>query len=96
MPIATMETVAVVQATYTTVATKTLGFEPDSWTLFNESATASDVVMLSFDGVNDHGKLVPGTPIAALNWETKRPKVWLRLESGAVSVDVCLMAGSRV
>jgi hypothetical protein len=96
MPIATMQTVSVAQATYTTAATKELGFEPDSWTFFNESATATDVVMLSYDGVNDHGKLVPRTPIAALNWSTKRTRVWLRLESGAVAVNVCVMAGTLV
>ena len=95
MPIQPMQTVAVTAATYTANPQVVLGFEPDSITMFNESATATDVVVFSFDGVTDHGKLVPLTPLAALSWETKLREVWLRLRSGAVAVNVTVMAGSR-
>jgi len=94
MPIHPLTVVAVAADTYTAAPSVALGFEPDSWTFFNESIVAADVIMLSFDGIVDHGKLVPGTAIAGLGWDTKMPRLWLRRSAAGAAVNVTVMAGS--
>lgn len=70
-----------------------LAWETDQITVLNESSTAADVVFVSFDGINNAGKLIPGIA-QSLTWLfTKRQKVYLKLAS-AGSVAVTVMAGT--
>jgi len=70
-----------------------LAWETDQITVLNESSTASDIVFVSFDGVTNAGKLIPGIA-QSLTWLfTKRQKVFLKLNS-AGSVSVTVMAGT--
>jgi hypothetical protein len=50
-------------------------------------------VFISFDGVNDHGILIPGT-LPVIEYKEKRTKIWLRLDSGAATTSVNVMAGT--
>lgn len=90
-----MATVSVSSTSYTAVdaPSVTVGFEPDSILLINRSSTAADVVLISFDGVNNHGLLIPGT-LPALEYKEKRTKIWLKLDSGASTTTVNVMAGT--
>jgi hypothetical protein len=90
-----MATVSVSSTSYTAVTSPsvTVGFEPDSILLLNRSSTAADVVFISFDGVNDHGILIPGT-LPVIEYKEKRTKIWLRLDSGAATTSVNVMAGT--
>lgn len=70
-----------------------LAWETDQITVLNESSTAADVVYVSFDGINNAGKLIPGIA-QSLTWLfTKRQNVYLKLAS-AGSVAVTVMAGT--
>lgn len=95
MPIQPLTAISVATDAYPTDPQVDLGFEPDFYSFFNESTTAADVVQFSFDGAITHGKLVPGTPLAAMSWETKRRMVWFRLATAGAAVAVSVMAGSR-
>lgn len=66
----------------------------DQITIVNTSALAADAVYISFDGVTDHGKLVP-TLTQGLTYTQKRRKVFLRLETAPGPVDVIIMAGTN-
>lgn len=88
-----MATVSVSSTSYTADPSVTVGFEPDSILLLNRSSTAADVVLISFDGANTVGLLVPGT-LPALEYKEKRTKIWLKLDSGASTTTVNVMAGT--
>lgn len=88
-----MATVSVSSTSYTTDPSVTVGFEPDSILLLNRSSTAADVVLISFDGVSNHGILIPGT-LPVLEFKEKRTKIWLKLDSGASTTSVNVMAGT--
>jgi hypothetical protein len=90
-----MATVSVSGTTYPDDAQAQFGFYADSTLLLNRSSTAADVVYFSFDGTNDHGLLIPGT-IPAVEWRAKRKQVWLRLDSGASTTSVNVMAHTAV
>lgn len=70
-----------------------IGWEPDSILFVNRSSTATDLVYFSFDGVTNHGILIPGT-IPAIEWRAKRKKIWLKLDAGAATTDVNIMANT--
>lgn len=90
-----MATVSVSSTSYTAFASPsvTVGFEPDSILLLNRSSTATDIVYISFDGVNDNGLLIPGT-LPVLEFKEKRTKIWLRLDAAAATTAVNVMAGT--
>lgn len=50
-------------------------FVPDEYALVLEGGTITD---FSFDGVSDHGRLVPGGPTESVTWRTKAQRVWLK------------------
>lgn len=95
MPIQPLTTLSIDDDAYPDDSQVELGFEPDFYSFFNESTTAADVIQFSFDGQITHGKLVPGTPIAAMSWETKGRRVWFRRATAGAAVAVSVMAGSR-
>lgn len=95
MSVAPMQSLSIAVDAYPTNPQTVLGFEPDSYTFFDESAVAGDVICVSFDGVTDHGKMVPGTALAAITWETKMREVWFRRQTAGAAVAVTVMAGSR-
>ena len=88
-----MATVSVSSTSYTTDPSVTVGFEPDSILLLNRSSAATDIVYISFDGISDHGLLIPGT-LPVLEFKEKRTKVWLRLDAAAAATTVNVMAGT--
>ena len=88
-----MATVSVSSTSYTADPSVTVGFEPDSILLLNRSPTAADVVLISFDGVNNHGITIPGT-LPVIEFKEKRTKIWLKLDSGASTTSVNVMAGT--
>ncbi len=88
-----MATVSVSSTSYTTDPSVSIGFEPDSILLLNRSSVITDVVLISFDGVNNHGILIPGT-LPVIEYKEKRIKVWLKLDSGASTTTVNVMAGT--
>ena len=90
-----MATVSVTLSTYAAFAlpSVTVGFEPDSILLLNRSSAATDIVYISFDGISDHGLLIPGT-LPVLEFKEKRTKVWLRLDAAAAATTVNVMAGT--
>lgn len=96
MPTAPLQTVSVSSTSYPGTPQVSLEFEPDQYTFYDVSSTTGEDVYVSFDGSTNHGRLRAGTPLAALNWETKCKKVWFKqvTAGGAISVDV--MAGTRV
>lgn len=65
-------------------------WETDYFIIANKSTTASDIVYFSFDGVTDHGVLIPGVYGWAKRNE-KRKRVWTRC-ANAGSVDVNIAA----
>lgn len=74
----------------------TLEFEPSEWLIVNMSTAAGDVVYFSFDGVNTHGKVVPGSPIAGCSYKIRAKKLWLYLAPAASSpTDITVMANSE-
>lgn len=87
-----LQTVTVTSETYGTTADVTFGFETDSILVLNRSSTASDEILISFDGHEDHGTTVPGL-LPALSWTAKRRAIWLRRAS-AGSSTVQVMAGT--
>ncbi len=48
----------------------------------------TDDAFVSFDGENDHGHLVPGTPAAGIMYEQNVTKVWVRAPAGTDPVNV--------
>jgi hypothetical protein len=91
-----MQRVSVSSATYG-AAQVAIPFKPKRVAVINEST--SNAAFASFDGVNDHGKLVPGTPAAGLTYEqalgltdpvtkTIVSNVWLRHDGSTVTVQV--------
>lgn len=87
-----LATISVSAATYPTDAQISVGFEPDSILFVNRSSTAADIVYISFDGVTDHGLLIPSL-VPALEFREKRRYAWLRRDSGASTTSVNVMAG---
>jgi len=87
-----LQTVTVTSETYGATADVEFGFETDSILVLNRSATSTDEILISFDGVADHGTTVPGL-LPALSWNAKRRALWLRRAS-AGSSDVQVMAGT--
>lgn len=85
-----LNTVSVTLTSYPANAQVTYAWEPDSIMLVVASTTATDLIYVSFDGVNDAGVLRP-TLAGAVAWNSKRTAVWLRLGPAATnptSVDV--------
>ena len=50
-------------------------FEPAEISIFNEDAAFADDAFISFDGVNDAGRVVGGS---SLNYVQRMRRVWLR------------------
>ncbi len=92
---APLVTASLTHASYQTTPEWLVEFEPDQICFVVASTTAADVVYISFDGVNDHGILVPGT-IPSLVFNAKRKRAWLRLSSGTGPVTVYVMGGTVV
>lgn len=85
-----MKRVTVTATTYTlaTPNITTSLYSPASILVANESSSSTDIVLVSFDGVNDDGRLIPGV-LPAIVYAKRGTRVWLRLESaGSVSVQV--------
>ena len=95
MAVAPQQVVSVAAATYPTDPQVNVPFEPDQFTFFNQAAAGSDVV-ISFDGVTDHGTLYGDTPLAALNWSTKQRKVWFRQRVAGAAISALVMAGTVI
>jgi hypothetical protein len=59
-------------------------FMSQGFSLINYSTASNNIVEYSFDGINVHGDLVPGSPSAALvfDYRTAGP-IWFRLRAGA-------------
>lgn len=96
MAFAPIALVSVASDAYPTTAQLDPGFTLDSVLVVNRSAVAADVVMVSFDGVNDHARLVPGTPTAAISYEIiKVPGVWLRQEVAGAAISCEITGNSR-
>jgi hypothetical protein len=55
-------------------------FEPQSIAVAVISGTSA--IAVSFDGINDDGHLVPGTPTAGVEFHQRVTQVWLRAEDG--------------
>jgi hypothetical protein len=87
-----LETITVTSTTYGADPDVSFGFEADSILVLNRSSTASDEILISFDGADDHGTTVPGL-LPAIGWTAKRRAVWLRRASSGSS-DVQVMAGT--
>ena len=56
-----------------------LGYTPTSVLITNRSADTADVVLISFDGVTDHGLL--DQYLRAAPWHQPSKQVWLRAEA---------------
>lgn len=85
-----LSTVSVTSTSYPGTAQVSYAWEPDSIMFVVASTTATDLIYVSFDGVNDAGVLRP-TLTGAIAWNSKRTSVWLRLGPAATnptSVDV--------
>lgn len=94
MPAAPLVSTTVTLATYNTTPDISVDFEVTDLTVWNESTNVAEVAYASFDGVNDHWKLVPTTATAAISMSMKHTKMWFRLAS-AGSVVVTYMGGTR-
>lgn len=60
-------------------------FEPVATLCVDEHA--SSLVDVSFDGVNDAGRLTPGV-LAGVSWDRQGTRVWLKQSGGAVGAAV--------
>ena len=89
---AALQTITVTSGTYGNDPDVEFGFETDSILVLNRSSTSTDEILVSFDGVEDHGTTVPGL-LPAISWTAKRKAVWLRRAS-AGSSNVQVMAGT--
>lgn len=76
-------------AAYPGVANASFSFNPDSVVIINEATAAADVVFVSFDGVTDAAKLVPGTASAGLKFGRQENDIFVR---GVNAPDVILIA----
>jgi len=63
----------------------TIPFDPTGVLIVNEHAT--EVVFISFDGTNNHGKLIPGT-MSAVEWKYRGRKVWIKPTSSGTASPV--------
>ena len=64
-------------------------FVPDEYLIANKHG--SEIVAVSFDGVEIHGKLDPNDATGISRWRTKAQRVWLRnttAPGGNVNVEV--------
>jgi hypothetical protein len=66
---------------YTDVGAEfTFGFDANEQGIVNNTGFA---LLMSFDGVNDHGRLTTSGPESALAWEDHpRRQLWVRRETG--------------
>lgn len=71
-----------VAASYTAAPDISLPFEPDTLMLRSEAGS----FFFSFDGVNNHGRVIAADPNLALS--TKRTKVWLKQDGGAATARI--------
>lgn len=71
-----------------------LDFEPTEWLIVNRSSSPSDIVEFSFDGVDSHGSVIPGSPIAAVSYRIRAKKLWL-IDVGGGNPTVTIMANSE-
>ena len=76
------DTIAV-PAAFTTEPSFTVPFQPKTIAVVNENTTAANVIEVSFDGINVHGKLIPGL-LAGFKWDQNTTKVWLQGVGSAV------------
>lgn len=93
MSAANLQTISVTSDTYPNDPQVSMAFEPDSTLFLNRSATAADIVYISVDGTNDTAILIPGL-MPALEYRTKYKKYWLRIDSGASTTSVNVMANT--
>lgn len=96
MAVAPQQIVSVASTTYPTDPQVSLPFEPDHFTFFDRSTTDGEDVLVSFDGVTNHGTLYANTPLAALNWTTKQRKVWFKQRAAGGAISVLVMAGTVI
>lgn len=72
-------------------------FIPDGVSFALNDPASTDPLWISFDGINDHVFMVPGTPTAAFSMPTSRFRFWARSPSGnAVSVQILASRGGGV
>lgn len=63
--------------------------------LFNESASATDIIEYSFNGADVHGDLVPGTETAGIEFYGRRhSKIYFRRKSGTGDISLRIEAWS--
>lgn len=67
-----------------------LGFEPDEWYVINEHVSAQ--VAISFDGINDHAVLTPGTPSAGLRLKQRIRQIFARRIGEGTDIVVRVVA----
>ncbi len=79
--------IAAAPAAYPGSANVVFTFNARSLVIVNEAITASAIAFISFDGVSDDAKLVPGTPSAGLRLERQVKELFVRGVS-APSVSV--------
>lgn len=58
------------------------GFIPDGVAISLIDPNGTDELMISFDGVTDHIRMVPGTPTASVSFPTSRHRLFARSPSG--------------
>ena len=68
-------------------------FVPKTITVLNEGLTSAPA-LVSFDGVNDHAQLTPGTPSAGLVFRQGVQKVWFKRGAVASGIVVQVIAES--
>jgi len=96
MPAMPLQELSITATSIQSLPNITLEFEPSEWLIVNMSSTATDIVYFSFDGVNVHGKVVPGSPIAGCAYKIRAKKLWLYRHVGAASpTSITVMANSE-
>lgn len=85
-------------ASYSANPDISLDFEPKEWLIVNLNTTVTHYLYFSFDGQNDHGKLIPGSPIAGCSYKNRAKKLWLRASTGGggTTVSAIVMASTEV
>lgn len=81
------------QTQYPIMPDLALGFEPAEWLVINEHVSAQ--VAVSFDGLNDHAVLTPGTPSAGLYLRQRMRQIYCRRIGDGTGIVVRVIAETR-
>lgn len=77
--------VSVASTSYGSSPDLELDWLPNQWLFQNLEGAVTDVVYVSFDGVNDHGAVIPTIGGGTLMLPTKSKRIWLRLGGSATN-----------